>query len=308
MPMLLQVRRHKSKKGGIQRRVYFWGGISWWGKTPGVAWTASDSKVLFRHTKNLCVGTIFEEEDDAGNPMVYRVVETRGTNADGNVRYVPHFEFPDAIPHEDEWETSSYDEVKEWHDESRARLAQRPDLQPPTGMQDTAKTIEIYEEALYPTLARFHLTDVVEDNASPHNNDTIRASHTAHNVNIVGYTATDEDKEEIKRLIRLQCVNYRREQDRKAQMTKQTRELNRLPAWPPNSPDLNLIEVVWSWMVKGIRNSDAGWPSNPEELKARVLQAWDDIPLESFRELMRSYRVRLEAIHSVDGNRHPQFA
>ena len=74
---------------------------------------------------------------------------------------------------------------------------------------------------------------------------------------------------------------------------------------PPNSPDLNLIEVVWSWMVKGIRDSDDGWPSDPQVLKDRVLKAWDDIPIESFRELIRSYRVRLEAIHSVDGNRHP---
>ena len=288
--------------------MYFWGGISWWGKTPGVAWTASDSKVLFRHTKNLCVDTVFEEEDDAGNACVYRVVQTRAQHPDGHVCYVPHFTYPDEIPHSDYWETSLYTEVKEWHDESRARLAQRPDLQPPTGMQDTAKTIEIYEEALYPTLTRLHLTDIVEDNASPHNNDTIRSSHTAHNVNIVGYSATEDDKEQIRELIRQQCVNYRREQDKLAQMTKQTRELDRLPAWPPNSPDLNLIEVVWSWMVKSIRDSDDGWPSTPETLKARVLQAWDDIPLESFRELMRSYRIRLEAIHSVDGNRHPQFA
>ena len=57
-------------------------------------------------------------------------------------------------------------------------------------------------------------------------------------------------------------------------------------------------------MVKGIRDGEGGWPSDPQTLKARVLKAWEDIPLESFRELVRSYRVRLEAIHSVDGNRH----
>ena len=74
-------------------------------------------------------------------------------------------------------------------------------------------------------------------------------------------------------------------------MTKQTRELNRLPAWPPNSPDLNLIEVVWSWMVKWIRDGEGGWPANTELLKVRVLAAWDAIPLESFRELVHSYRV-----------------
>ena len=91
-------------------------------------------------------------------------------------------------------------------------------------------------------------------------------------------------------------------------MTKQTKELDRLPAWPPNSPDLNLIEVVWSWMVRWIRDSDGGWPKEAQALKAKVLEAWDAVPLESFRELVRSYRVRLQAINSVDGDRHPQFA
>ena len=111
------------------------------------------------------------------------------------------------------------------------------------------------------------INNIVEDNASPHNNTTIREIHTQHGVNIVGYTATEDEKEEIRELIRQQCTHYRRDQDRKAQMTKQTRELDRLPSWPPNSPDLNLIEIVWSWMVKGIRDSDDGWPSDPELLK-----------------------------------------
>ena len=175
-------------------------------------------------------------------------------------------------------------------------------------MQDTAKTLQIYADALYPTLARLDINSIVEDNASPHNNDKIRESHQQHGVNIVGYTATEAEKEEIKGLIRDQCAHYRREQDKKAQMTKQTRELHRLPAWPPNSPDLNLVEVVWSWMVKSIRDSDEGWPRDPEALKQRVLEAWDAIPLESFHELCKSYRFRLMAIHSANGDRHPQFA
>ena len=77
---------------------------------------------------------------------------------------------------------------------------------------------------------------------------------------------------------------------------------------PPNSPDLNLVEVVWSWMVKRIRDDEDGWPRDPERLKAQVLRVWDDIPLDSFRELVKSYRVRLQAILSVGGNRHPQLA
>ena len=232
---MLQVKRHKSKKGGVQRRVYFWAGISWWGKTPGVAWTAEDTKVLFRHTKNLCVGTVFEDEDEDGNAVVFRVVQTRAANPDGHVCYVSHFDFPDEIPHEDEWQESTYDEVKQWHNDSRAILAQREDLQPPTGMQDTSKTLEIYEEALYPTLTRLRLNHIVEDNASPHNNNTIRIRHAEHHVHIVGYTATPEDKKEIKRLVRLQCANYRREQDKLAQMTKQTtRALDRQSGLEPD--------------------------------------------------------------------------
>ena len=139
-------------------------------------------------------------------------------------------------------------------------------------------------------------------------NDDIRTSHRAKNINIVGYHTTAAEKEEIKDLIRAQTTHYRRDQDKRAQMTKQTRELDRLPVWPPNSPDLNLIEVVWSWMVRWMRDHDDGWPNEPQVLKQRVLEAWDAVPLESFRELVRSYRFRLQTIHSVEGDRHPQFA
>ena len=259
--------------------------------------------MCYKHTKNLCQGTLFEDEG-----TVYRITQTRSMSDNGRVCYCNHFDYPDADPPERFQHYSRYSEVKKWHHASRAVLAQREDLQPPTCMQDTAKTLEIYEEALYPALRKYGINSIVEDNASPHNNDTIRASHRRHGVNIVGYRVTRADKAHIKRLIRHQTRNYRRAQDRKAQMTKQTRELDRLPAWPPNSPDLNLVEVVWSWMVKAIRDGDGGWPKNPRDLKARVLQAWEDIPLSSFRELLRSYRVRLEAIASVNGDRHPQFA
>ena len=305
--LFLQVKRHKSKKGGIKKRVYFWGGICWHGKTKGIAWTAADNKVLFRHTKNLCVGTIFEDEDDNGQPCVYRIVQTRAASTDGNVSYVEHFRFPDCIPPERHWHYSSFGEVKEWHAASRAVLATRADLQPPTCMQDTAKTLEIYEDALYPALQHFGIDSLVEDNASPHNNNDIRDSHRRHHVNIVGYHATAAEKDQIVALIRQQTTHYRREQDKKAQLTKQTRELDRLPAWPPNSPDLNLIEIVWSWMVRWIRDEDGGWSGEPELLKVRVLEAWDAVPMDSFRELLRSYRVRLEAIHSVNGDGHPNF-
>ena len=257
--LLFQVKRHKSKKGGVKKRVYFWAGICWHGKTPGIAWTAEDNKVLFRHTKNVCVGTLFADVDDTtGDEIVWRVTETRSGGVDSHVWYVDHFAFPDVTPSRDEWEHSSHDEVKTWHANTRAVLCQRPDLQPPTSMQDTSKTLSIYREALYPTLTQFGIRDIVEDNASPHNNDEVRVSYREHGARLVGYTVTAAEKEQIKELIRQQCEGYHREQDRKAQMTKQTRELERPPAWPPNSPDLNLIEVVWSWMVRWIRDGENG--------------------------------------------------
>ena len=167
-------------------------------------------------------------------------------------------------------------------------------------MQDTTKTLEIYAEALYPTLREWGMDEIVEDNASPHNNDDIRQSHRANNVRIVGYSVTPAEKESIKDLIHTQVFSgYRREQDKRAQMTKQTRELDHLPAWPPNSPDLNLLEVVWSWMVRWIRDSDGGWPKEAEALKQKVLEVWDTIPLESFRELVRSYRACASAGNSL---------
>ncbi len=65
-------------------------------------------------------------------------------------------------------------------------------------MQDTSKTLEIYEVTLYHVMEH---TDLVEDNASPHNNDTIRQSHRDHHIDIVGYHATAVEKDEIHDLI-----------------------------------------------------------------------------------------------------------
>ena len=104
---------------------------------------------------------------------------------------------------------STYGEVRDWHQASRVVLSQREDLQPPTCMQDTAKTLEIYNEALYPTMQAYGLEQLVEDNASPHNNDTIRESHRQHNLQIVGYRATDEQKDEIRGLVERQTRQYR---------------------------------------------------------------------------------------------------
>ena len=254
------------------------------------------------------MGTVFEDDD-----IVWRVTESKHREeVDGRmrdmVRYCDHFANLDADPHRDDCEKSSYQEVRDWHAATADKLAREPTLKPPTVGQDIDKTLQIYNDFLYPTMAANRLVHVVEDNASPHNSDRIRRRHTECGVHIVGYEATEAEKVEITRLITEQTRNYRREQDKQAQITKQTKELGRLPAWPPNSPDLNLIEIVWSWMVKKLMMRRGGWPKTPQALRDATVEAWNEISLESFRELILGYRTRLRCVLSVNGDRHPQFA
>jgi transposase len=48
-----------------------------------------------------------------------------------------------------------------------------------------------------------------------------------------------------------------------------------LDNWPPNSPDLNVIEHVWSWMTAYVNNKR---PTNRNELKRYIRLAWQEIP------------------------------
>ena len=254
------------------------------------------------------VGTVFADEG-----VIWRITESKHREpeefgTEDVIHYCDHFVNPEFDPPRNDCEVSSYDDVKDCHAESHVRLTLKPTLKPTSIGQDCDKTLEIYREFLYPVMRRQRIKHLVEDNASPHNSDKIRTVHRQQRITIVGYEATEAEKREIVRLITEQTRAYRRPQDRQAQITKQTRELRRLPAWPPNSPDLNLIEVLWSWIVKKISRRAGGWPKRPEELREAAVQAWNEISLESFRELILGYRARLRCVLSVGGDRHPQFA
>ena len=103
------------------------------------------------------------------------------------VCYCNHFENLDADPHDNDCEKSSYGEVRDCHVESADRLSRDPSLKPPTLGQDIDKTLQIYEDFLYPTMAANRLVHLVEDNVSPHNSNRIRQRHEEHGVQIVGY-------------------------------------------------------------------------------------------------------------------------
>ena len=71
------------------------------------------------------MGTLFESDG-----IVFRVVQTRAAAENGHVSYVNHFQYPDeTFPADAQIWESGHDEVKGWHDASRAVLAQREDLQ-----------------------------------------------------------------------------------------------------------------------------------------------------------------------------------
>ena len=114
-----QCPRNKSKKDGVQKRVYCWGCISVHGKSKLIVWTAKAAKkVLWSHTKNISVGTVFEEDG-----VVWRVVESKSThNGEEVVSYCDHLKNLDADPHIDDTHYSGYKEVKKWHQQSRDRL------------------------------------------------------------------------------------------------------------------------------------------------------------------------------------------
>ena len=57
--------------------------------------------------------------------------------------------------------------------------------------------------------------------------------------------------------------------------------------WPPNSPDLNLIEDLWDVLDKQVWSTEAP-PCNLEDLKNLLLTSWCQIPKQTSRGLEES--------------------
>lgn len=72
------------------------------------------------------------------------------------------------------------------------------------------------------------------------------------------------------------------------------RNINVLPGWPPNSPDLNPIEMLWA-VVKRKRHAFPG------TLEEQVLAAWDSIAQETIDRLVADFRHRCEMVMNVGG-------
>ena len=70
--------------------------------------------------------------------------------------------------------------------------------------------------------------------------------------------------------------------------------------WPPCSPDMNPIEHLWDQMGKKLRRIEV-LPRNLVELRAAVLQAWDQVDDERLGRLVDSMPRRVRALRNARG-------
>ena len=70
--------------------------------------------------------------------------------------------------------------------------------------------------------------------------------------------------------------------------------------WPPYSPDLNPIEMVWNWMKDYIQNH-FGERMSYDRLRRAVREAWEAVPQEYLTELLESMPKRCQAVIDANG-------
>jgi hypothetical protein len=66
----------------------------------------------------------------------------------------------------------------------------------------------------------------------------------------------------------------------------------------PQSPDLNPIEHVWEKIESRLRTSPA---CSLDNLRSKIIQFWDEIPLDYLQKLVNSMPSRLEMVIAAQG-------
>jgi transposase len=75
----------------------------------------------------------------------------------------------------------------------------------------------------------------------------------------------------------------------------------RVLKWPPYSPDLNPIEMVWNWMKDYIQERYEDSLTKYPALRQAVQEAWDAVPIEYLTELLQSMPARCRAVVEAEG-------
>ncbi len=70
--------------------------------------------------------------------------------------------------------------------------------------------------------------------------------------------------------------------------------------WPPNSPDMNIIEHVWEYLDRRIHTRDS-LPTNLRELWAVLIEEWNNIESEYIDRLFESMPERVAALLEAKG-------
>jgi transposase len=74
--------------------------------------------------------------------------------------------------------------------------------------------------------------------------------------------------------------------------------INYYPNYPANSPELNAIEKVWSWMHLRVRQRH---PTTQQQLERYVREAWTTIPQSTIQAYIRHQRTVVRAIIAARG-------
>lgn len=72
---------------------------------------------------------------------------------------------------------------------------------------------------------------------------------------------------------------------------------NRLQ-WPPNSPDLNPIEIIWAHMEQQISILR---PKTLEEYKTKIVMLWNRLPRKFLRNLAKGFNKRVRRVYELGG-------